>query len=130
MPVDETTLALALFCKLHQVGERQASKHLEVTPREHLEEAMIWADSNAAVLRQLRADPEAVASDDFALSPPGSWLGRLFRGKKQRTARPTEGDLAELERTLAPASQKKPVDPARARRLAEIRDLVDETLER
>jgi len=129
MPVDETTLALAIFCKLHQVPERTAAKHLEVTPREHLDEAMVWADSNAAVMRQLRADPEAVEDDDFALSPAGSWLSRLFKSKKPRATRPTEDDLAELERTLAVGQPKKQLDPARAKRLAEIRDLVDESLE-
>jgi len=129
MPVDETAFALAIFCKLHQVPERLAAKHLDPTPRDHLSEAMVWADSNAVVLRQLRADPDAVEGDDFSLNPAGSWLSRLFKSKKPRTARPTDDDLADLERSLQPGQPKKALDPARARRLAEIRELVDESLE-
>jgi hypothetical protein len=133
MPVDETTLALAVYCALHGVPERVAARHLAVTPRAHFEEASVWAGSNSAVIRLLRGDPELVEGNDFSLNPPGSWLGRLLRSKKRATARATSDDLAELERSLAtePAQprERAPVDPARAKRLAEIKGLVDETLE-
>ena len=133
MPVDEMTLALAVYCTLHALPERLAGKHLETTPRASFEEAMLWAGSNAGVIRLLRRDPEVVEADDFQLSPPGSWLSRLFRGKRRVTTTATSDDLAELERSLSESADKsravRRADPARARRLAEIKDLVDDSLD-
>jgi hypothetical protein len=133
MPVDEMTLALATYCTLHNLPERIAAKHLETTPRAAFEEAMVWASSNAGVIRLLRGDPEVVEADDFKLAPPGSWLSRLFRGKRRVTATATSDDLAELERSLSESAEKsrasRAADPARAKRLAEIKNLVDDSLD-
>ena len=54
MPVDELTVALAIFCKLHDVSERTAARHLELTPRSHFDEAWAFASSNAAVAAGLQ----------------------------------------------------------------------------
>jgi hypothetical protein len=132
MPVDEVTLALAVFCKLHQVPDRVAARHLEVTPRAHFDEAAVWASSNAQLVRMLREDPGRIAADDYALGEARSWLARaLGLGKRRSPARP-EDELAELERSLpaakAPAGAQRG-DAARAGKLAEIRALVEESLE-
>lgn len=132
MPVDELTLALAIFCKLHGVSDRACAKHLQLTPRAHFEEASVWASSNAPVLRMLRADPSTIEADDFKLGGSRSWLARVLGvGKKATITRATDDDLAELELSLKAAPQRSsgPGDAAKARRIAEIRALVDESLD-
>jgi hypothetical protein len=134
MPVDEITVALGLFCRLFDVSERAAARHLELTPGEHFEEGYAWASSNASVVRLLRKSPDTVRAGDYALSPSRSWLARVLGvGRRKHAASPDE-ELADLERALsttaAGAARKKTVDPARAKRLAEIKALVDESLER
>jgi hypothetical protein len=84
MPVDEVTVALAIFCKLFGVSDRVAARHLETTQREHFDEAAVWASSNDRVMRMLRDKPEAIEADDYSLSPARSWLARaLGVGKKK-----------------------------------------------
>lgn len=131
MPVDEVTLALALFCKLHNVPERLASKHLELTPREHFDESAVWASSNMHMVRMLRKSPDAILEDDYKLSEARSWLARaLGIGKRRDSARTPDEELATLERELAAAAPAAKKLPARDKaKLAEIRALVDETLE-
>jgi hypothetical protein len=132
LPVDEITVALGLFCRLFDVPERTAAKHLELTPSEHFDEGYAWASSNVAVVKLLRSDPDAVRADRYRLSESRSWLARaLGVGKSKRPATPDE-EVAELERAMiasAPKSGAKKADPAKARRLAELRALVDESLE-
>ena len=132
MPVDEITVALGLFCRLFDVPERAAAKHLEVTPAEHFDEGYAWASSNAAVVRLLRKSPDAVRAGEYSLSPSRSWLARVLGvGGKKRPTTPDD-ELADLERALStssPASAKKrEVDAAKAW-LAGCA-LVDESLER
>jgi hypothetical protein len=133
MPVDEVTVALALFCKLFAVPERTAHKHLEPTQREHFDEAAAWASSNAAMVRLLRKDPAAVRAGDYKLSPARTWLARVLGVGAKKHARSSDEELADLERAMlasAPASKgAKTVDAAKAKRLAEIKALVDESLE-
>jgi hypothetical protein len=133
MPASELTVALALFCKLHDVPERAASRHLELTPREHFEEAWGWASSNAPLVRMLRERPEAFEADTYALSPARSWLSRVLGvGQKKRALTP-EDEIAALERSVASgamkASPKRAVDAEKQRKMAELRALVDESLE-
>jgi len=133
--VQETALALAVFCGLHRIPSRAASKHLDVTPREHFDEASAWAGSNAVLIRLIRDDSSVIEDDDYAVAPARSWLARtLGFGKRARAARPTEGDLDELERSLRTegvprAAASAPMDAAKSKRLAEIRALVDEGLD-
>jgi len=132
MPVDEVTVALAVFCRLFDVPERAAMKHLELTPSEHFDEAYAWASSNASVVKMLRTDREGVDADRYALSPSRSWLARVLGvGKSKRPATPDE-ELAMLEREVSssrPRNGSKVHDPERARKLAELRSLVDECVE-
>ena len=136
MPVDELTVALGLFCRLFDVPERTAAKYLDVTPAEHFDEGYAWASSNAAVVRLLRARPDAVRAGEFSLSPARSWLSRAlapYVGRGRKAPATPEDELATLEHALlsaAPSPGKKSApDPARARRLAELKALVDESLE-
>lgn len=132
MPVDEITVALGLFCRLHDLTERAAARHLELTPKEHFEEGYAWASSNAAAVRLLRAKPQAIHEDSYALSPSRSWLSRVLGVGQKKRAQTPEDEIAALERSLAEGAAK--VAPKRAlsaekqRKLAELKALVDESL--
>lgn len=136
MPVEDVTLALAVFCKLHNVPDRVASKHLELTPRECFDEAMVWASSNIRVIRRLREAPASMKADEFQLSEARSWLSRaLGIGGGRKAARSVDEELAEMERQAMRArlpagsgAKGKAGAAADEKRLAEIRALVDETL--
>ncbi len=133
MPVDEVTLALAIFCKLHQIPDRLAERHLQVTPRAHFEESAVWASSNAQLVRMLREDRARVAADDYAIGESRSWLARALGIGKKRS-RGLEDDLVALERALPAAgggkgeAKARKIDPEKAAKLAELRSLVDESL--
>jgi hypothetical protein len=136
MPVEEVTVALAVFCKLHDVPERAASRYLELTPRECFDEGAVWASSNSSLINDLRAHPRIFEADKYAIAPARSWLARLL-GSKKKSAAP-EDDLAAMERALteggAPlfasgAPKRKAMDADKARKMAELRALVDESLE-
>jgi hypothetical protein len=134
MPVEDVTLALAVFCKLHNVPDRVAAKHLELTPRECFDEAMVWASSNISVIRRLRSAPAALKADEFQLSEARSWLSRALGIGGRKAARSVDEELAELERQAmrgrlpAGSGAKGKTGGADEKRLAEIRALVDETL--
>ena len=131
MPADEIGLALGLFCQLHGIPERVAAKHLELTPREHFEEGAVWSASNASTVKLLRSAPERIEKDLYTLSPARSWLARaLGMGAKKKEQGP-EDEMAAFERALVEkrGAAKKPVDPEKAKRLAELRALVDESLD-
>jgi hypothetical protein len=134
MPVDEITVALGLFCRLFDVPERAAAKHLELTPGEHFDEGYAWASSNSQVVRMLRKSPDAVRAGEYSLSPARSWLARVLGVGAKKHARSPDEELAEMERALpsggASAARKKaPTDAAKAKKLAELKALVDENLE-
>jgi hypothetical protein len=136
MPVDEVTVALALFCKLHKIEGRSAARYLELTPREHLDEGLVWASSNMALVEMLRESPEAIEADKYEIAPARSWLARVLGGigGKKKSEASSEDDLDALERAFAggsaaPALKRAPVDAAKARKLAELRALVDESLD-
>ncbi|AGP34986.1 hypothetical protein BE04_45725 [Sorangium cellulosum] len=131
MPVDELALALAVYCRLHEVPDRAAARHLDVTPRAHFDESAVWASSNVALVRMLRAAPDRIAADDYAIGESRSWLARALGLGKRRPARTAEDELRELERELAPAAgaaKPRSLDEGKAKKLAEIRALVDESL--
>lgn len=130
MPVDEITVGLGLFCRLYDVPERAASKHLDVTPAEHFDEAYAWASSNAAIVKMLKKSPDAIRAGDYTLSPARSWLARVLGVGAKKRERTADDELAELERQARAAKvDKKPIDPAKAKKLAELRALVDESLD-
>jgi hypothetical protein len=132
MPVDELTLALAVYCRLHGVPDRTAARHLDVTPRAHFDESGVWASSNLPIIRMLREAPERIAADDFVIGESRSWLARVLGVGKRRTPR-MEDELLDLERALPDAAGKgakasSKIDDEKARKLAELRALVDESL--
>jgi hypothetical protein len=134
MPVDEITVALGVFCRLFDVPARAAAKHLDPTPAEHFDEGYAWASSNASVVHLLRTGPKAVRAGDYTLSPSRSWLARVLGvGGRKRPASADE-QLADFERAVlasGPTSApKRSVDAAKARKLAELEALVDESFER
>ncbi|XXT22263.1 hypothetical protein WME94_11945 [Sorangium sp. So ce429] len=130
MPVDELALALAVYCRLHDVSDRTAARHLDVTPRAHFDESAVWASSNVAVMRMLRSAPDRIAADDFSIGESRSWLARALGFGKRRPARTADDELRELERELAAGAAKpRSLDEGKAKKLAEIRALVDESLE-
>lgn len=129
LPVDQVTLALAIFGALHGVAPRTIARHLDVTPRAHFEEASAWAASNAAVLRMLRNNPDNISRDLFSLAPARSWLARALGFGRSKPVAATDEDLAALERDLGGRSAAKRRDPEKERRLAELRSLVDESLD-
>lgn len=133
MPVDEVTVALALFCKLHKIEGRTAARYLELTPREHLDEGLVWASSNSALVEMLRESPATIEADKYAIAPARSWLARVLGGigGKKKIDPSSDDDLDALERAFAgaPALKRAPADAAKARKLAELRALVDESLD-
>jgi hypothetical protein len=129
MPVGEVAVALAVFCHLHEVPDRVASKHLELTQNEQFEEAAAWARSNASVLRKLRSDADAIVKGDYTLGEARSWLARkLGIGKPKGNHAPGDEDLAVIEQELKASAKTRTVDEAKAKKLAELRALVDESL--
>jgi hypothetical protein len=127
MGVEELSMALAIFCALHQIPARLAQKHLETTPRECFDEASVWVASNRKLVGLLRSDPITIAEDRYELREARSWLARaLGIGKKRATP---EEELAQLEKWVAAPAAKKEVDPAKAARLAEIRAFMEESAE-
>lgn len=131
MPVDEVALALGVYCQLHQVPGRVAARHLEVTPRAHFEESAAWASSNAATVRMLREAPDRIAADEYAIGESRSWLARALGIGKRRGPRTPDDEIAELERALPAGAARgaRRLDAGKAGKLAEIRALVDESLE-
>jgi hypothetical protein len=130
MAVGEVAVALATYCRLHDVSEGTAAKHLDVTQRAHFDEAAAWAASNASVIRMLRSDREAIQKDLYSLSPSRSWLARVLGIGSKKSVRASDEDLAALEQSLAASSKTaKPRNAAKDKRMAELRALVDESLE-
>lgn len=127
LPVEEIALALALHVQLHGLSAKLARKHLDTTPRAHFEAGHAWAASNAGVVDLVRTDRAAVEAGSYSLSEGRGWLSRLLGvGRAKGASAPTE---AELERLAAERSRsKKPVDEARARRVAAIAKLVEDEL--
>lgn len=129
LKTDELTLALAIFCRTFGVDMRLAYKHLDEVPREHFNRSETWVRTNAAVVRRLKEDPNGIRKDAFVLDQAESWVSRVFsfgRGKRSPTAEET---LEQLERSLPAAQPRKAMDPERAKKLAELRALVDESLD-
>lgn len=129
LTTEELTLALAIFCKSFGVDMRLAHKHLDPIPREHFDRSETWVRANAAVVRRLREDPKGIRSDAFVLDQAESWFSRVFSFGRSKRGLTAEETLAELERSLPAPTARKPIDPERAKKLAELRALVDESLD-
>lgn len=132
MVVDELAVALAIFCKLHDVSYRVARKELDITPQAYFDEACVWGDSNAKVIALMQSDPDAVVNGSYTLSEGRGWFSRLFGlGKRKGPSAATDDELERMARELQSQRGKKKSaqDEKRAKRLADLRELVDETFE-
>jgi hypothetical protein len=130
LPAEEIAAALAIFCQLHQSPVREARSHLEPTPRALLDEGLLWARSNAGVIRLVRSDRAALDADSYSLSEGRGWLSRLFGlGRASGPSVPTDEELEQMARKLPSGASKSERDPEKERRLKEIRELVDEALD-
>ncbi len=131
LQVEDAVLALAIFCELHGVDVRGARRGLDATQRELFDEAAAWSRSNASLVRMLRANRRALDEDLYKIAPARGWFSRTFAfGKKKKVD--LDDDATELERALmeaAPKSSRAELDPAKKARLAEIRALVEESLD-
>ncbi|MCC6521801.1 MAG: hypothetical protein IT373_04000 [Polyangiaceae bacterium] len=137
LPLDELAVATAIQCELFGTPERVARAELDPTPRTNFDGAVAWVRANRGVVRLVRTDTAAIEADSYALCEGRSWLGRVFGiGRARGASVPTDDDLAALERELALGSGRgvakpkaAPADAARQQRLAELRALVDESLD-
>ncbi len=128
LPVEELSLALAVYCHLHSVNARAVRPHLDVTPRSHFDEACLWAKSNAGLVSKMRDAPEALASGAYDLNEARGWISRLFGlGRATETPELAPDEFEQIAREVAAARQ--PVDEKTARKRAEIRELVDDAFE-
>jgi len=125
----EVALVLALSAAVNEQPLRKVTKYLSATQSEAFGEASAWADTNAATVATLRADPARVARGEFSLKETSSWLGRWLGSKVKRApSLDSATTIDELEAALSasapPRLAAKPRDP----KLDEIRRLVDEAL--
>ena len=120
LPVEELTVLLALFLRLHDKKPSLARGHLDTTQKEAFDEALRWVDSNPALVQALRSHPETLADGLFPIEPVRGLLGRFF-AKRKDSALPTEAELARVA--------KRPTrTPAELQRLAETKALVEDAL--
>ncbi len=119
LPVEELTVLLAIGCQMYALPARTAKGELDPEPRRHFDEAVAWAKANADVIARCTSDRRAIEGDAYRLAPARSWLGRLF-ARRGADAEPSEADL---QRAAAPRDSEK------ARRMAALRELVDESLD-
>lgn len=128
MTVDEIGVALAVFCKLFEADPRVARGQLDPTPRAHFDEACVWADSNAKVIRLLADDPQSVAAGSYSLNEARGWLSRLFTfGQKRGVNAPADDELEQVAAELR--DKKRDIDEEKQRKLAALRELVDESMD-
>jgi hypothetical protein len=116
--VEESVMALALYCRTRDISPSRARGHLEVTQREAFDEALRLVDGNDHVTRALREHPETLVDGAFQVRAPKGLLGRLF-GKK------SDASITES----APPSERKKRTAEEEARLAEARRLVEEAFE-
>ena len=119
LSVEELSITLGLFLRVHGIKPSLARGHMETTQREAFDEAMTWVDSNEAILVALRTHPETLTDGVFPIEQPRGLLGRLF-AKKNIVAPPTASELR--------ASSRPAKSEAELRRLAETKALVEEAL--
>jgi hypothetical protein len=131
LPLEEQALLLALSCALYGLPGRVASSELDAEARRRFDEARAWVDANRGVVELVRQDRRAIEADRYTLAEPGSWLTRLFRGRRSAGGTPTGDELDAIAREVVGHTGSRDADAARAkaRRMASLRDAVDEAFE-
>jgi hypothetical protein len=117
LPVEELTVALALFAGIHGTKVSDVRAHLGVTQREAFDLAVAWVESNPLLLESLRDRPAVLEGGAFDVEPVRGLVGRWFHRRKVDR---------ELHAPAAPA--RAPLSDDKRRRLEEARALVDEVL--
>ncbi|MBI5532629.1 MAG: hypothetical protein HY898_07940 [Deltaproteobacteria bacterium] len=131
LDVSELSVVLALFVALGEHPHGRAVQNLDPTQREAYDEARMWVDSNAKILRRLRRDPGSVAADEhLTVEPARPWLARVLGlgAKKKKTVDLNDEEaVAQIAASMAAkrsGATKREEDP----KMAELRALVDESL--
>lgn len=131
LPVEEITLALALFVAVHDHQGNRFVSHLDPTQRDAYAESKDWVASNAKLVKRVQRDPGAVAADDhLSFEDSRSWLARVFgfglKKKRSQVDLLDDDNLTAIEASMSShrLTASKPKD---ARHL-EIAALVDESL--
>jgi hypothetical protein len=128
MPIEELSLALAIYTSLHGDPPAAVRRHLDPTPRAHFAEACAWAKSNASLVSKIRDDPATIQEGGYALSEARGWLARLFGLGRAKNA--DDADDQELERVAREmAAAQQPLDEGTAQQRAELRRLVDDAFD-
>jgi hypothetical protein len=117
LPVEEITVALALFAAVHGAKASEARAHLGATQREAFDLAEAWVESNPMLLETLRDRPELLEKGHFDLEPVRGLLGRWLHKRK-----------LDRELRAPPAASSQPLSDDKRRRLEEARALVDEVM--
>ncbi|MBM4359415.1 MAG: hypothetical protein FJ096_15030 [Deltaproteobacteria bacterium] len=119
LPVEELVVALTMSCALHELSPRAARAELDEEPRRGFDEAWAWVEANADTLALVKSNRLAIDADGYRLVEPGGFFARLFGGRS-RGKPPTERELS---------AHARPVDAEKARRMAALRELVDDALD-
>jgi len=128
MTVDELSLALAMYCKMHGENPRVARRHLDATPKMHFDEAVVWAESNTKVINLVASDPATIGEGGYSLNQARGWFSRLIGLGKSRGV--TAPDDDELEQVMSDLTiSERTIDTAKAKKLAALRELVDESFD-
>ncbi|HZO15795.1 MAG TPA: hypothetical protein VFB62_21125 [Polyangiaceae bacterium] len=129
LPVNELTLSLAIFCKLHAI---RAVSELDPSAKAFFAEARRWADTNERAIGLVASDRTAVDAQSYDLRPARGWFSRLVGLGRSGVSAPDDAELDAVAAEISSARSKRDadVDTAKARRMEELRDLVDEALER
>jgi hypothetical protein len=121
LPVEELVVGVAMACSLHGLSSKAARAELDAEPKRGFDEAWAWVEANADILEFVKSNRRAIDADRYRLAEPGGFLSRLFGGRSRAT-QPSERELASIDRT-------SPADAAKARRVAALRELVDDALD-
>lgn len=129
LAVNELTLALAVFCKLHTI---RTVSELDPSAKAFFAEARRWADTNERAIGLVASDRTAVEAQSYDLRPARGWFSRLVGLGRGGVSAPDDAELDAVAAEISAARDNRDakVDAARARRIEELRDLVDEALER
>lgn len=126
LTVEELVVQHAMVSLLFEVTPREAKAELDAEPRRLFDQAWAWARANATLVACVKTDRHAIDSDRYRFVERGGLLARLFGGSPSTSASlPTEDELLRAARTMS--APKVPSE--KARRMAALRDLVDETLD-
>ncbi len=125
LSVQELVVALGLACKVHSLSPKEAKTELDPEPRRLFDAAVSWVAANGAVVDWIATNREALDAGRFRLVEPGGFLSRVFGGGSTAGAPPSDAEILRL----ASGGNVPRERSEKARRMAALRELVDETLD-